>query len=89
MAAQDKSFFAGERMQVHRDGQSIQWYSRRAIDHREESGYNIMDAPLCAQTTAQRVILDGELVVWEQERVRPQRLSMDGVQGCLSYKFKK
>ena len=55
-------------MQVHRDGQSIQWYSRRAIDHGEQSSYNIMDAPLSAQTTAQRVILDGELVAWNKKR---------------------
>ena len=67
MAAQDKSLFAGECMQVHRDGQSTQWYSRRAIDHKEESSYNIMDAPLFAQTTAQRVILDCELVVWNKK----------------------
>ena len=56
--------------QVHRLGDGrVQYYSRKAIEHGEHSSYSVMDAAVVAATGGhERIILDGELIVWNKVR---------------------
>eukprot|EP00873_Tetraselmis_striata_P028525 jgi/Tetstr1/448789/TSEL_036023.t1 len=55
--------FDGWRIQLHRDGDTIQYFSRNAMDHGEMYSFSGFDDAIRAQVIPQRVILDGELVV--------------------------
>lgn len=57
---------AGERMQLHRNGDKIEMYSRNSVDHTKRSGYDVLEPVFVAQLRPQAVVLDGELVVWNQ-----------------------
>ena len=59
---------AGERMQLHRDGDSIQFFSRRGKEHGALSSYDVLDVVVKKAVRHQRCILDGELVVWNKAR---------------------
>jgi len=76
--------FDGERIQVHRVGNTINYFSRMAIDHGTKNNYTQMDDAILAATggtlsdqelkkggaAASRFdcILDGELIVWNKRR---------------------
>lgn len=55
-------------MQLHRNGDNIQYYSRRGIDHAEHSGYDIFDVVVKKQLKHDKCILDGEMIVWNKAR---------------------
>ena len=55
---------AGERMQMHRNGDVIQWFSRRGIDHGVQSDYNILNPLIKQRLRSTKCVLDGELLVW-------------------------
>lgn len=59
---------AGERMQLHRNGDEIQYFSRRGVEHGDYSGYDIMDKVLKSQLKHEKCILDGEMIVWNKNR---------------------
>ena len=56
--------FDGERVQVHKDGASIRLFSRNSIDTTRIYG-EAMVPLLREHVRAERVILDGELLVWD------------------------
>jgi len=76
--------FDGERIQVHRVGNTIKYFSRAAIDHGTKNKYSQMDDAILAATggplsnqelekggaAASRFdcVLDGELIVWNTRR---------------------
>lgn len=76
--------FDGERIQVHRVGNTVQYFSRAAIDHGTKNSYNQMDDAILAATggrlsdqelekggaaaTRFDCVLDGELIVWNKRR---------------------
>ena len=51
-------------MQVHRNGDVIQWYSRKGIDHGVQSDYNILNPLIKHRLRSTNCVLDGELLVW-------------------------
>ena len=54
---------------MHRRGNEVQYYSRRAIEHGERSKYKVMDAAIIDGTGENlNLILDGEMVVWNKKR---------------------
>ena len=55
-------------MQLHREGDKIQYISRAAIDHGERSNYSLMDEAVKRQVREETCILDGELIVWNKLR---------------------
>lgn len=55
-------------LQVHRFGNEVKYYSRRAIEHGEASSFNILDPIILRQVKQENVILDGELLVWNTAR---------------------
>ncbi|KAK9834174.1 hypothetical protein WJX81_005346 [Elliptochloris bilobata] len=62
--------YDGNRMQVHlldRD-EPIQYYSRRGVEHGAQSNYSVLDEVVKRQVRQDRVILDGEVVVWNKTR---------------------
>lgn len=65
-------FGAGEgwRMQLHRRGSEVQFWSRRGVEHGASSSFHVLASLVEAQVRAQEVVLDGELVVWNTLRCR-------------------
>jgi ATP-dependent DNA ligase len=55
-------------MQLHRQGEEVQFWSRRGVEHGRHSGYQILAPVVEEQVRAQEIILDGELVVWNSDR---------------------
>ena len=53
----------GERIQLHRDGDKVYYWSRQRIDHGPR-GYNVFDDVVKKQMKSSTCILDGELVIW-------------------------
>jgi ATP-dependent DNA ligase len=55
---------------VHRLGDgSVRYYSRRGIEHAETSSYGVLDAAVLAATGAhEKIILDGELILWNKKK---------------------
>ena len=51
-------------MQMHRNGDVIQWFSRRGIDHGVQSDYNILNPLIKQRLRSTKCVLDGELLVW-------------------------
>jgi hypothetical protein len=60
---------SGWRMQLHRRGEQVQFWSRNGVEHGQYSGYSILAAFVLPQVQADEVILDGELVVWNIKRL--------------------
>ena len=57
-------------MQVHilgRDEQ-VNYFSRNGIEHGEQSNYSVLDPVVKRQVAADRIILDGEVVIWNKTR---------------------
>lgn len=59
---------AGERIQVHRKGSQMAFYSRRALEHGTQSSYNILIPVFEKQMKPGDFILDGELIVWNKSK---------------------
>ena len=59
---------AGDRIQLHRNGNNIQYYSRRGVEHGEYSGFTVMDAVVKKQLKHDKCILDGEMIVWNKTK---------------------
>jgi DNA ligase-4 len=59
---------AGDRIQLHRNGNDIQYYSRRGVEHGEYSGFTVMDTVVKKQLKHEKCILDGEMIVWNKTR---------------------
>ena len=59
---------AGERMQVHRNGDVIQWFSRKGIDHGVQSDYNVLNPLVKERLKSTKCVLDGELLIWNTAR---------------------
>ncbi|GLI63887.1 hypothetical protein VaNZ11_007004 [Volvox africanus] len=61
--------FDGERMQVHRAGpDSFNFFSRRGLDHGFKRDFTVLGPALASLMTQERMILDGEMVVWNKTR---------------------
>ncbi|GLC37312.1 hypothetical protein PLESTM_000567400 [Pleodorina starrii] len=61
--------FDGERMQVHRTGpDSFNFFSRRGLDHGSKREFSVLGPALGALLSQERMILDGEMVVWNKTR---------------------
>ncbi|DBA75732.1 TPA: hypothetical protein ACH3X1_010149 [Trebouxia sp. C0004] len=60
--------FDGDRIQLHRNGNDIQYYSRRGVEHGEYSGFTVMDTVVKKQLKHEKCILDGEMIVWNKTR---------------------
>ncbi|KAL9237355.1 hypothetical protein vseg_011914 [Gypsophila vaccaria] len=56
--------FDGDRIQVHRDGDVVRYFSRNFISHTEFEGG--MNDVIVANVMSERCILDGELAVWDK-----------------------
>ena len=59
---------SGDRIQLHRNGDDIQYYSRRGIDNGEHTNFTIMDAVVKKQLKHDKCILDGEIIVWNKTK---------------------
>ncbi|KAI8565875.1 hypothetical protein RHMOL_Rhmol03G0295200 [Rhododendron molle] len=55
--------FDGDRIQIHKNGQEIHFFSRNFLDH-PEYGHS-MSAIIIQSIIADRCILDGEMLVWD------------------------
>jgi ATP-dependent DNA ligase len=55
-------------MQVHRNGDVIQWFSRKGIDHGVQSDYNILNPLVKERLKSTKCVLDGELLIWNTAR---------------------
>ncbi len=53
-------------MQLHRDGQTVKYFSRNAHDHGDKSDYGVLNEMVYKQLRCKQAILDGELVVWNR-----------------------
>jgi hypothetical protein len=51
-------------MQLHRKGDEFWLFSRNTVEHRQRSGYDVLDPMFKAQLRDEEVVLDGELVVY-------------------------
>ncbi|GHP12181.1 DNA ligase [Pycnococcus provasolii] len=59
--------FDGERVQLHKDGSQIYYYSRNNLEHGVADYYNELNPAVMAQTTGHdRIVLDAELVIWNK-----------------------
>ncbi|CAM6105482.1 unnamed protein product [Calypogeia fissa] len=58
--------FDGERVQIHKDGNSLNFYSRKAIDN-QAFKYGIADV-LIQNVVPEKCILDGEMLAWDRSR---------------------
>mmetsp|Transcript_20380 Transcript_20380/g.61402 ORF Transcript_20380/g.61402 Transcript_20380/m.61402 type:complete len:1176 (-) Transcript_20380:177-3704(-) len=56
----------GERMQLHRDGNTVRYFSRNGHDHGDKSDYGVLNEMAHRQLASKQVVLDGELVVWNR-----------------------
>ena len=59
---------AGERIQVHRKGSQMAFYSRNALEHGTKSSYDILIPVFEKQMKPGDFILDGELIVWNKAK---------------------
>ncbi len=60
---------AGERLQLHCNGASMQWFGgRNGIDHGTRSHYSILDPVITQRVRSTKFVLDGELLVWNHVR---------------------
>jgi len=57
--------FDGERIQLHRDGEAMNYWTRNMHDYGPR-GYNVFDPVVKAQLQRQRCMLDGELVIYHK-----------------------
>lgn len=55
-------------MQLHCNGDNIQYFSRRGVEHGEYSGYDIFDVVVKKQVKHEKCIVDGEMIVWNKAR---------------------
>ncbi|XP_030510278.1 DNA ligase 4 [Cannabis sativa] len=55
--------FDGDRIQIHKNGTEIHYFSRNFLDH-SEYGHAMSDV-IVRNVTADRCILDGEMLVWD------------------------
>lgn len=60
--------FDGERVQIHKNGSQVNYFSRNSIDHDEYS--HGMSNVIIENVVADRCILDGELLVWDNSTNR-------------------
>lgn len=56
--------FDGDRIQIHKNGREVHFYSRSFIDHKEYT--EGMAAIIIRQVQIERCILDGEMLVWNK-----------------------
>lgn len=71
-----ESKFDGERIQLHRDGDDIRYFSKNLIDHgpfETGRGFQAFNAAVKKQLNyagvlGQRIILDGEMIVWNKRK---------------------
>jgi DNA ligase-4 len=59
--------FDGERIQLHKDGKDMRYYSRNSVEHGEYSGYCVLNEVLATQIKPDRCVLDGELIIWNKK----------------------
>ncbi|KAF7146971.1 hypothetical protein RHSIM_Rhsim03G0267200 [Rhododendron simsii] len=75
--------FDGDRIQIHKNGQEIHFFSRTFLDH-PEYGHS-MSAIIIQSIIADRCILDGEMLVWDTSMNRfaefgsNQEIGLNGV----------
>ena len=57
-------------MQVHVLGREepVNYFSRNGIEHGEHSNYSVLDPVVKLQVQANKIILDGEVVIWNKTR---------------------
>ncbi|KAI5062491.1 hypothetical protein GOP47_0023030 [Adiantum capillus-veneris] len=76
--------FDGDRMQIHRDGPKIWFWSRNGKEHPEYT-VALQDALYCC-LSSERCILDGELLVWDVEdsgfKARTKALNHDAARAA-------
>ncbi|KAK9838672.1 hypothetical protein WJX74_001090 [Apatococcus lobatus] len=60
--------FDGERIQVHRKGSQMAFFSRNALEHGMKSSYDILMPVFEKQMKPGDFILDGELIVWNRSK---------------------
>lgn len=53
-------------MQLHRDGNTVRYFSRNGHDHGDKSDYGVLNEMAHRQLASKQVVLDGELVVWNR-----------------------
>ena len=58
---------AGERMQIHKKGDTLHYYSRNGLDHGEQSGYTLFNSALAEQVKVEEYILDCEIIAWNKK----------------------
>ncbi|KAH7387035.1 hypothetical protein KP509_16G001500 [Ceratopteris richardii] len=56
--------FDGDRIQIHKDGNEVHFYSRSFIDHQEYT--DGMSSVIINQIKVEKCILDGEMLVWNR-----------------------
>jgi DNA ligase-4 len=85
--------YDGERIQIHIDGEEVQFFSRNAVDYSTMYGKSMKTAVLRAMKGLKSCIIDGELIVWDIENNRAARfgqnktVAIDETPGlCLCYK---
>ena len=59
---------AGNRMQVHRVGDAVHYFSRARNEHGAMASYSAFDRVVRGQLNQERVILDCEIVIWNKTR---------------------
>ena len=59
---------AGNRIQVHRVGDAVHYFSRARNEHGEMSSYSVFDGVVRDQLNQPRVILDCEIIIWNKTR---------------------
>eukprot|EP00878_Enallax_costatus_P034010 GHUV01037610.1.p1 GENE.GHUV01037610.1~~GHUV01037610.1.p1 ORF type:complete len:234 (+),score=60.74 GHUV01037610.1:65-766(+) len=60
--------FDGNRLQIHRSVESVYYFSRRGREHGGMSDYDVFDRVVQQQVLSPKVILDGEMIVWNKTR---------------------
>ncbi|XP_057486058.1 DNA ligase 4 isoform X2 [Actinidia eriantha] len=60
--------FDGDRIQIHKNGQEIHFFSRNFLDH-PEYGHSMSDV-IMQNILVERCILDGEMLVWDTSMKR-------------------
>ena len=72
-------------MQLHRVGDTVQYFSRNGNEHGEMSHYTVLDDVVKRQLRQDRVILDGEVVVWNKTRRAEPLHSRRVVSNCQDH----
>jgi len=62
---------AGERMQIHRNGDEINYFSRSAKDSGQMYNYTLFDTCIKEQVKEDPCILDCEIVAWNKREYTP------------------